>query len=165
MAQSLFSSLNPEMVLLWGAVATIVLTLLLETSRALGISRMSFTFMLGTVFTANRDHAELIGFACHFVIGWLFALLYALIFASLQYRSWWLGMVIGLVHALFLNLAVLPLLPHIHPRIANEYYGPTPTRMLEPPGILGLNYGRRTPATSLAAHLLFGLILGSLMGP
>ena len=164
MRQWLFFSLRPDLVFLWGTVATILLTILLEGSRALGISRMSFTFLLGTVFAANRDHAEVIGFACHFLIGWLFAFFYALIFASLHYRSWWLGLTIGFFHALFLNLAVLPVLPYIHPRMGNEYHGPTPTRMLEPPGILGLNYGRRTPETSFAAHLLFGLILGSLLG-
>lgn len=152
------------MVLIWGAVATIILSIFLEGSRALGFSRMSFTFMLGTLFTASRDHAEAIGFGCHFVLGWAFTVLYALIFEALQYHSWWLGLVIGFFHALFLNLAVLPVLPHIHPRMANEYDGPTPTRMLEPPGVMGLNYGRRTPQVSFLAHLLFGLVLGSFMG-
>ena len=161
---SLFSALRFELVFVWGIVATILLSIFLEGSRALGISRMSFTFILGTLFTSNRDYAEIIGFAGHFLLGWLFALLYALIFEALHYHSWWLGLVIGFFHALFLNLAVLPVLPHIHTRMANEYDGPTPTRMLEPPGILGLNYGRRTPGISFASHLLFGLILGLFLG-
>lgn len=164
MNPSLFAALPLDQVFVWGTVATMLLTICLEGCRALGISRMSLTFLLGTLFTANRDHAEVIGFACHFVLGWLFALFYALIFTALDSRSWWLGLVIGLGHALFLNLAVLPVLPHLHPRMANEYYGPTPTRMLEPPGILGLNYGRRTPETSFAGHLLFGLVLGIFLG-
>ena len=39
----------------------------------------------------------------------------------------------------------LPLIPGLHPRMASEYQGPTPTRQLEPPGFLALNYGRPTP--------------------
>ena len=164
MENTLFSAVRFDLVLIWGGVATILLSILLEGSRMLGFSRMSLTFMLGTLFTSSRDHAEAIGLVCHFLLGWLFALVYALIFAALQFSSWWLGMLIGLFHVLFLDLVVLPVLPHIHPRMANEYDGPTPTRMLEPPGFMGLNYGHRTPQTSVAAHLLFGLVLGSLMG-
>lgn len=164
METSFFYALRLDLVFIWGFVATILLSVFLEGSRALGFSRMSFTFMLGTLFTSSRDHAELIGFFCHFALGWLFTLLYGLIFTALQYHSWWLGLVIGFFHALFLDLAVLPVLPHVHPRMANEYDGPTPTRMLEPPGIMGLNYGRRTPQISFAAHLLFGLILGNFLG-
>ncbi len=160
MTTSVFAAVNLEMVFIWGTVATIVITIVLEGSRGLGISRMSFTFMMGTMFTSNRDYAEVIGFACNFVMGWMFTFLYALIFTSLHYHSWWLGMILGLFHALFLNLSILPVLPHIHPRMANEHTGPTPTRMLEPPGIMGLNYGRRTPIISFSGHLLFGLILG-----
>lgn len=47
------------------------------------------------------------------------------------------------------------------PRMATESQGPPPTRMLEPPGFMGLHYGRRTPLTALAAHVIFGVILGS----
>lgn len=160
MEASLFSALRFDLIFVWGAVATILLTILLEGCRMVGFSRMSFTFVLGTLFTPSRNHAEIVGFLCHFILGWLFALLYALIFAALQYSSWWLGLVVGFFHALFLDLVVLPLLPHIHPRMASEYDGPTPTRMLGPPGVMGLNYGHRTPQVSIAAHLVFGLILG-----
>jgi hypothetical protein len=49
----------------------------------------------------------------------------------------------------------------IHPRMANEQQGPTPTRQLEPPGSLALNYGRRTPLFLVVAHLVYGVILGA----
>jgi hypothetical protein len=32
---------------------------------------------------------------------------------------------------------------------------------LQPPGFLALNYGRRTPLVTVAAHLLYGAILGA----
>ena len=68
---------------------------------------------------------------------------------------------IGLVHASFVLAAAMPLLPSMHPRMASEQQGPTPTRQLEPPGFLALNYGRRTPASVALAHVLYGAILGA----
>ena len=75
--------------------------------------------------------------------------------------AWWLGALIGLVHALFVLLVGLPMLPGLHPRMASEQRGPTPTRQLEPPGFFALNYGRRTPLSVVLAHLLYGGILGA----
>ena len=146
--------------LLWGLVATAVLTTIKSVSQGMGWSRMSLPFMQGTLFTSNRDRAQAIGFICHFVVGWLFALLYALIFESLHWNTWWLGAGIGLVHGLFVLAAFMPLLPYVHPRMANEYDGPTSIRMLEPPGFMALNYGRRTPLVALIAHMAYGGVMG-----
>jgi hypothetical protein len=49
----------------------------------------------------------------------------------------------------------------LHPRMASERQGPTPTRQLEPPGFLALNYGKRTPISVVLAHLLYGGLLGA----
>ncbi|HEV7516854.1 MAG TPA: hypothetical protein VGR07_11190, partial [Thermoanaerobaculia bacterium] len=65
---------------------------------------------------------------------------------------------------LFVLTALMPLLPSLHPRMATEDYGPTPTRQLEPPGFLALNYGRRTPLITLGAHLVYGALFGALYG-
>ena len=152
--------MNLPSCLLWGFVATIVLTTLMAASQGLGLSRMGIPFMLGTMFTPNRDRAKVVGFAIHLVNGWLFALVYALAFESWGRATWWLGAGIGLVHGLAVLVAVMPLLPGLHPRMASENQGPEPTRALEPPGFLALNYGRRTPVISLVAHLVYGAILG-----
>jgi hypothetical protein len=45
--------------------------------------------------------------------------------------------------------------------MASEQDGPTPTKQLEPPGFMALNYGRRTPITVILAHLVYGGILGA----
>ena len=147
--------------LLWGFVGTVVLTGLMSASQGLGLSRMSLPYMLGTMFTANRDRAKLIGFGVHLVNGWLFAFLYAAAFESWRRASWWQGLLIGLVHGAFVLLTGMSLLPTLHPRMANEQHGPTPTRQLEPPGFLALNYGRGTPLSVLLAHLVYGGILGA----
>ena len=153
--------MNKRSVVQWGFVGTVVLTSLMAGSQGLGLTRMNLPFMLGTIFTPNRDRAKLVGFGVHFVNGWLFAAIYAAAFESWRRATWWLGAGIGVVHAVFVLVAAMPILPGIHPRMATEQRGPTPTKQLEPPGFLELNYGRRTPLSMLLAHIVYGGILGA----
>ncbi|MCC7241508.1 MAG: hypothetical protein IT180_06260 [Acidobacteria bacterium] len=147
---------------LWGFVATIVLTTLMAASRALGYSRMGMPFILGTMLTPNRDRAMAVGFVVHVINGWFLAVPYALAFESLGRATWWLGAAAGLLHGLFVLLVGLSIVPGLHPRMASEHHGPEPTRQLQPPGFLGLHYGRGTPLVTLAAHVVYGAILGGL---
>lgn len=157
--------MNLPDVLLWGFLATLVLTTIMSGSQGLGLSRMSIPFMLGTMFTPSRDRAHAVGFGAHVVNGWIFALLYALVFESLGRAGWWLGGLLGIGHGAIVLLVLMPLLPGLHPRMASEHQGPEPTRNLEPPGFLALNYGRRAPLMTLVAHLVYGLILGAFYAP
>jgi uncharacterized membrane protein YagU involved in acid resistance len=147
--------------LLWGFVSTVVLTLIIAGSQGLGMTRMNMSYMLGTIFTPNRDRAKVIGVLVHFIDGWLFSLLYIAAFHAWGMATWWLGAIIGLVHAAFVLTVVMPTLPSMHPRMANEQYGPTVVRQLEPPGFLGMHYGIQTPISVVIAHVMFGMILGA----
>ncbi|MFL6279458.1 MAG: hypothetical protein ACJ731_05060 [Vicinamibacterales bacterium] len=147
--------------LLWGFVGTIVLTTLMAGSQGMRLTRMNLPYMLGTIFTANRDRAKVIGFGVHVVMGWLFSLLYVAAFHAWDRATWWLGAAIGLVHAAFVLTVGMRLLPGMHPRMASEQQGPTVMRQLEPPGFLALNYGYQTPISVVVAHLAFGAILGA----
>lgn len=157
--------MNISGALLWGLVATSVLTIVQTTSQELGWSRISLPFMLGTMVTPRRAWALAVGFVAHFALGIGFALLYAWLFESINQSAWWLGLILGGLHASFMLVVVMTLLPGIHPRMAGRHHGPTPTRQLEPPGFLGMNYGRRTPLITGAAHLAYGVILGALYVP
>jgi len=159
---SLWGQVDLQRALVAGLLSTIVMTTLMSASQGFGLSRMSLPFLLGSVFTPDRNQANVLGFFLHFANGWLFSLLYALAFAGVGRTSWWLGGIFGLVQGLFVLTALMPLLPSIHPRMATEDYGPTPTRQLEPPGFLALNYGRRTPLLTLLAHLAYGVLFGAL---
>jgi len=152
--------MNVEGALLWGFIATVALTTITASGQGLGFTRMSFPFMLGTIFTADRRRAKSIGLAVHFINGLLFAFLYAAAFESFGWSSWWLGTLFGLVHAGFLLAAVMPVMPSMHPRMAHENTGPQAGRRLQPPGFLALHYGYTTPLVSLLAHLVYGAILG-----
>ena len=147
--------------LLWGFVATLVLTTLMAGSQGLRLTRMNLPYMLGAMFTPSRDRAKLMGLGVHLLNGWLFSLLYVAAFHEWGDATWWNGAAIGLVHAAFVLTAGMRLLPGLHPRMATEQQGPTVVRQLEPPGFLALNYGYQTPVSVLIAHLAYGIILGS----
>lgn len=150
-----------EYVMLWGLVATVVMTSILHSSQGLGLSRLSLSFLAGTFFTGDRSLANVLGFMVYMVGGWLFAFLYMFVLVSVNLAGLWVGTVIGLIHGVFLLTVILPLLPYIHPRMATEYEGPTHFARLEPPGFMGMNYGYRTPLTTLLAQTLYGTILGA----
>lgn len=151
--------------LVWGFAATVVLTTVLAGSQGLGLTRMNIPYLLGTLFTPNRDRAKVYGIALHLVNGWMFSLLYVAAFHAVGVFTWWFGALIGLVHGAFVLVVVLPVLPGMHPRMASEIHGPAVVSQLEPPGFLGRNYGVRTPLSALVAHVVFGLLLGAFYVP
>jgi hypothetical protein len=157
--------MNWRGVFLWGFLATAVLTTTIRGSQAAGLTRMDIPFILGTIATPDRDRAKVIGSGIHFVNGWLFAVVYAAIFQALRRSSVWLGAALGAAHAVFVLVVVLPLLPGVHPRMASDFAGPEPTRMLEPPGFLVLHYGYQTPLVTVAAHIAYGAMLGAFYRP
>jgi uncharacterized membrane protein YagU involved in acid resistance len=147
--------------LVWGFAATIVLTTISAATQGLGLTRMDLPYMLGTIFTPDRDKAKLYGFAVHVGMGWAFSLIYVIIFQTLGAAGWWRGAVIGLLHAIVVLVVLVGLLPGLHPRMASEQHGPEAQSLLEPPGFLALHYGVQTPVTIVLSHIVFGVILGS----
>jgi hypothetical protein len=152
--------MNTGNILLWGFAATLILTTIMAASKPLGITRMDLPFILGTLFTPNRNKAPVYGFVTHLFIGWLFAFIYAFAFESAKIYTWWFGIVIGFVHGAFVLSAGLQIISAFHPRMAQPYQGPTPTKQLEPPGFFALNYGTGTPFVTMLAHLVYGGVLG-----
>jgi hypothetical protein len=148
--------------LLSGFIATLVLSALLATSHGIGLTRMNLPYLIGVVVTHDRDKALLYGFCLHVVNGYAFSILYILIFESAHFATWWFGLLIGLIHALFVLTVGMMLLPTLHPRMASERHGPVSRRQLEPPGFMALNYGYQTPISVFLSHAAFGAILGAL---
>lgn len=148
---------------LFGLVATVLLTAVIVGAQLAGLTRLDIPLMLGTLLTGDPDRARFFGFFLHLAMGQLFALFYTAGFAALGRNGWWLGTGFGLVHAAVAGTVLVPLLPTIHPRMATERAGPTSTTILEPPGLLALNYGWGTPLVTVAAHTVYGGILGLLL--
>lgn len=159
--RGLDAHIHMDSVAFWGFVATVVMTTILSVSQGLRLTRMSFPLMLGTMASPDWERARMYGFGMHVLNGWLFSIVYALAFETWDRATWWLGAGIGLIHGIFVVSAILPLLPAIHPRMARPYQQSDEPMLLEPPGFMGLNYGRETPVITIAAHVVYGAILGS----
>jgi hypothetical protein len=149
----------------FGLVATILLTCVMIAAQMAGLSRLDLPLLLGTIVTEDPDRARLAGFAIHLTMGQVFALGYTAVFAVLGWATWWLGGLLGLLHVTISLTALVPLLAGVHPRMASYRAGPSSVAVLEPPGLLGLNYGIQTPVATTAAHLLYGIALGALLTP
>jgi len=150
----------------WGAIAggfvgTLVLTTALRAGSEFGLTRMDLPFLLGTAFSADRIRAKAIGYVLHFVAGQAFALIYYAVFIAIDHSGWWLGAIFGLVHGTFAGTALIgTLLPLVHPRMGTPSTTADRRALLEPPGFLMVNYGKRTPLVSVVAHVAYGTIVG-----
>lgn len=162
LGQSL-ANLGP--IALWGLIASAVLTTLQAFTRSFGLSRINLPFIFGTVATRNRQRAEIFGMIFYIFGGTVFSFGYALVFLDLGHASWWSGALLGTFHGVFLAAVFLPLVPNLHTAMNHEYGGLEEDRPLEPPGFLGLNYGRRTPETIIVTHAIYGAILGATLPP
>jgi hypothetical protein len=149
----------------FGLLATTALTAVLITAQLIGLTRLDIPLMLGSVAVADPDRARVVGFFVHVANGQVFALGYALVFALLDEATWWSGALLGLLHGAVALLVIVPLLPGVHPHMASERAGLSTGPALEPPGLLGLNYGRRTPVVTMLAHVAYGIALGLLLRP
>ena len=151
---------------LWGALAggfvgTLLLTTGMVAATELRLTRIDLPFLLGTAVTADRIRARALGYGLHFVFGLLFAALYYAVFQAIGHAGWWLGMALGLVHALFAGTALVNLiLPLVHPRMATGFSAARSAPLLEPPGFLLLNYGPSTPVVMLVVHAVYGAVVG-----
>ena len=157
--------MNVDGWLVWGFGSTIVLTTVLAGSQGLGLTRMNIPYLLGTMVTPNRDRAKIYGVLLHLVNGWIFSFVYVAAFHAANRYGAGFGAVIGFVHAAFVLVVGLPVLPGMHRRMASEIRGPTVVKQLEPPGFLGKNYGIRTPICVLLAHVVYGAMLGFFYSP
>jgi hypothetical protein len=151
---------------IWGAVAggfvgTVVLTTALSAASEFGLTRMDLPFLLGTIVSSDRSRAKALGYAMHFAMGQVFSMIYLGIFAGIGHSGWGLGALFGLLHGLFAGTALVNvLLPVIHPRMGTPLSAAADRPLLEAPGFMLLNYGRRTPLATVLAHIAYGTIVG-----
>ncbi len=154
------------MTVLWSSLAggllgTLVLTTLLRGASELGFTRMDLPFLLGTSVTDNRTRAKVYGYLFHFGLGLGFAVVYGMCFAAIQRSGWWLGALVGALHALFTSTVLVNIiLPSIHKRIGTPETAADEIALIEPPGFLMLNYGRSTFLVTLVSHVAYGAIVG-----
>jgi hypothetical protein len=137
------------------------MTTIMRGASEFAFTRMDLALLLGTAVTDNRRKARAVGYVFHFLVGIGFAWAYGEFFAIIGRSSWWLGALLGALHAIFNGTVLVNvLLPLIHPRIATPETAADDIALVEPPGFLMLNYGRSTLAVLLAAHIAYGAVVG-----
>jgi hypothetical protein len=111
--------------------------------------------------TVDRVRAKVIGYAVHFVFGLVFAVGYWAVFASTGHSGVVFGALLGVAHALFAGSALVSvILPAVHPRMGTGFDAAGSSALLEPPGFLLVNYGRRTMLAMILAHVAYGALVG-----
>lgn len=144
-----------------GLVGTILLTSGMRAATAFQLTRIDLPFLLGTAVTKDRGRAKVIGYLLHFGFGLLFSLVYFAIFLALGRAGFLLGALLGVAHAFFAGTALVGiLLPAVHPRMGDDMTAAQSSPLLEAPGFMLLNYGRRTPLVAVAAHAVYGAVVG-----
>lgn len=124
-----------------GLLGTLVMTILMYLGPAMGMPKMDIIGMLGTMFTATEGSARIIGTIVHFMMGAIFALIYAFLWnLGIGSSTWYWGLIFGAVHAL-IAIVMMPVMLRMHPRPPSMDFGP---QMM-----LGL----------LMGHLVFGLVV------
>jgi hypothetical protein len=96
-------------------------------------------------------------------VGEVFALGYAATFALLGRAAWWLGGLLGLLHAAIALTVLVPLLPGSIPRIASNRAGPASTAALEPPGCSASTTAPDPAGDRDRARGVYGTALGLLL--
>jgi hypothetical protein len=146
--------------LIGGVVGTLVLTTALSGASELRLTRIDIPFLLGTAFTGDRRRAKVLGYALHLLSGLAFALAYYAVFLVIGEARWWLGVLFGLLHALFAGTTLVNvILPLVHPRMGTPFSAADTAPLLEAPGFMLLNYGRATPIVTVLAHMAYGAIV------
>jgi hypothetical protein len=147
-----------------GVLGTLVFSTIAKAASEMALTRMDLPLLLGTAATDNRRTARAIGFLFHLLLGILFAIAYAEVFAVVGRSSWAAGALLGVLHGIFTStILVNVLLPIVHPRMATAETAANEIALIEPPGFLMLNYGRNTFLVTLVAHIAYGAVVGWLV--
>jgi hypothetical protein len=144
-----------------GFVGALVLATVLQLGTELRLTRIDLPFLVGTMFSAQRDDAKAIGFGVHAGLGIAFSLVYWAVFHTTDTAGWWQGALLGVLHGVIAATVLANvLLPAVHPRMGSDSSAVGDTPLVEPPGFLMLNYGMQTPAVTVLAHAAYGAIVG-----
>lgn len=132
-----------------GSVGTVAISIIMAMAPAMGMPKMDIVGMLSTMF--NKPNRTL-GWIMHFMMGIVFAFIYALLWsAGIGSPTWLGGLIFGAVHWLVVGI-VMGMVPMMHVGIRNGD--------VQPPGVWMMNNGGMMAfAGGLAGHLVFGLVV------
>src|SRR3972149_1334072 len=99
-----------------GLLGTLVMALLMIMAPRMGMPKMDIIGMLGTMFTASEGTARVLGILAHFMMGVIFAIIYALLWSfGIGSPTWLWGLIFGAVHGV-VAMVMIPVVMRMHPR-------------------------------------------------
>ena len=111
-------------VILAGLVGTAAMTALLIMAPRMGMPKMDIIGVLGSMFTSEEGTATRLGLVIHFMMGVIFAIIYALLWnADVRGVNVLWGLIFGAVHGAVVSV-VVPMMLRMHPRPPHMEGGP-----------------------------------------
>ncbi len=156
---SLAGSFDAGSALFAGVLGGLAFLVVVTMGRAIGMTRMNFLEVLGTMLVPNAKGGTVygLGLMAHLMASAAFGLVHAGLLHALdvtsvgQAAAW--DLVIGTVHGGIVLMALPMILSVMHPLVRKQ--------AMEAPGVALTGFGRATPVGSLMAHVVFGLVVGA----
>ncbi len=107
--------------LVGGLVATVVMTAMMQVAARAGMTDMPpMPLVMGSIVSGDRKTATTVGGVLHVVMMGtvVFGLVYGSLFTAFDDDRWWVGVLIGVVHALIAGVVFMPMMPKMHPRMS-----------------------------------------------
>ena len=126
-----------------GLIATAVMTAIMYAAPYVGLPKMDIMGMLGTMFMEPGTTALILGAIIHFMMGAIFAIIYAFFWTNVLGDPTWLwGIIFGLVHGIIV-VFTMPMIQGMHPRAEQ----------------LEMEMGGMAIVGMLMGHAIFGLVV------
>ncbi len=137
-----------------GLVGTVVISMIMAMAPKMGMPKMAIWEMLGTMFSKEGNVG--LGWVVHFMMGVIFAVIYAALWAAgIGSATLLSGAIFGVVHFLIAGL-VMGGMPMMHAGIK--------AGTVQAPGVLMLNSGVMGFMGGLIGHAVYGLVVALVYG-
>jgi hypothetical protein len=137
-----------------GLAGTVVISMLMAMAPRMGMPKMAIWEMLGTMFSKEGNLA--LGWIMHFMMGVVFAIIYAALWAvGIGSATLLSGVVFGAAHFLVAGL-MMGGIPMLHAGIK--------AGTVQAPGVLMLNSGVMGFMGGLIGHAIYGLVVALVYG-
>ncbi len=137
-----------------GVVGTVVISMIMAMAPRMGMPKMAIWEMLGTMFSKEGNLA--LGWIMHFMMGVVFAIIYAALWAAgIGSATLLSGVIFGVAHFLVAGL-MMGGIPMMHAGIK--------AGTVKAPGVLMLNSGVMGLMGGLIGHAVYGLVVALVYG-